>query len=68
MTFTKGDYLWKTNGVSQYNWGDIIYQVIGGISTFAASTTGTVNNVDVTSSHAYMGKYTNVSVEVTTAN
>lgn len=68
MTFTKGAYLWKTNGVTQYSWGNFIYQVIGGISTFGASTTGTVNGVDMTSSRAYMGKYTDVNVSVSTAN
>jgi hypothetical protein len=67
-TFTKNDYLWKTNGVTQYTWGDIIYQIVGGISAFSASTTGTVNGVDISSSRAYMGRYTNVNVMVTTAN
>jgi hypothetical protein len=67
-TFTKNDYLWKTNGVTQYTWGDIIYQIVGGISAFSASTTGTVNDVDISSSRAYIGRYTNVNIMVTTAN
>jgi hypothetical protein len=68
VTFTKNDYLWKTNGVTRYNWGDIIYEVIGGISTFSAAATGTVHGVDVSATNAYMGKYNDVSVTVSTAN
>lgn len=67
-TFTKGDYLWKTNGVTQYTWGDILYQVIGGVSTFSATATCTVNGVDISSPRAYMGKYTDVNIIVSTAN
>lgn len=73
-TFTKNDYLWKTNGVTQYQWGDIIYQIIGGISAFSATATGTVTssngtvNTDISSSRAYLGKYTDVSIQVSTAN
>jgi len=68
VTFTKNDYLWKTNGVTQYVWGDIIYQIIGGVSTFSAAATGTVRGVDISTPRAYMGKFTDVSVTVTTAN
>jgi hypothetical protein len=67
-TFTKNDYLWKTNGVTQYNWGDILYQVIGGVSTFSAAATGAVNDVDISSPRAYMGKYNDVNIIVSTAN
>jgi hypothetical protein len=72
MTFTKQDYLWKTNGVTQYSYGDISYQLIGGISTFSAAASGTVEtggvdtNIDAT--NATMGKYTDVSITVSTAN
>lgn len=67
VTFNKGDYLWKTNGVRQYTWGNTIRQYVGGISTFSASTVGTVNGVVVDSNRAYIGRYTNVTVIVSTA-
>jgi len=67
-TFTKSDYLWKTNGVTQYTWDGIIYQIIGGISAFSASVTGTVNGVDISTPRAYLGKYTDVDVTVSTVN
>lgn len=66
-TFSKNDYLWKTNGVTQYKWGDIIYQIVGGVSTFSAAATGYVNGVDISSTRAYMGKYNNVNIIVSTA-
>jgi hypothetical protein len=68
VTFTQGDYLWKTNGVQQYQWGDLIYQIVGGIVTFSAQSAGTVRGVDVGSANAAMGKYNNVSIQVSTAN
>jgi hypothetical protein len=71
-TFTKDDYLWKTNGVTQYKYNDIIYQLIGYISAFSGTVTGTVSNASgntvIDSSKAYLGKYTDVTVEVSTAN
>jgi hypothetical protein len=67
-TFTKSDYLWKTNGVIQYTWDGIIYQIIGGISAFSASVTGTVNDTDISTPRAYLGKYTDVDVTVSTVN
>jgi hypothetical protein len=68
VTFDKVDRLWKTNGVRQYQWGDLIYQIVGGITTFSAQSTGTVRGVNVDSTRAYMGQYNNVSVQVNTAN
>jgi hypothetical protein len=68
VTFNKKDYLWKTNGVSQYKWGDIIYQLVGGIVTFSADATGSVLGISVDSGRAYMGKYNNVTIQVSTAN
>ena len=68
MTFTKADYLWKTNGVTQYTYGDITYQLIGGISTFSAAASGTVRGVEINATNAYMGKYTDVSITVSTGN
>ncbi len=68
VSFTKSDYLWKTNGVTQYTWDGIIYQIIGGVSTFSASVTGTVNDTDISTSRAYLGKYTDVDVTVSTVN
>jgi hypothetical protein len=68
VTFTKNDFLWKTNGVRQYQWGDLIYQIVGGINTFSAQSSGTVRGVVVDASNAYMGKYTDVSIQVSTAN
>lgn len=67
VTFNKGDYLWKTNGVRQYTWGNTIRQYVGGISTFSASTIGTVNGVVIDSTRAYIGKYNNVTIIVSTA-
>jgi hypothetical protein len=71
-TFTKNDYLWKTNGVSQYTYGDLIYTIIGGIETYSATSTGTVTHsagtIDISSTRAYLGKYTDVTVSVSTAN
>ena len=72
-TFTKVDYLWKTNGVTQYTFGDLIYEYIGGISAYSATVTGTVTNsigtvnADISTPRAYLGKYTNVTVKVSTA-
>lgn len=68
ITFNKVDYLWKTNGVRHYTWGDTIRQYVGGISTFSASATGTVKGVSVDSTRAYMGKYNNVTIIVSTVN
>jgi hypothetical protein len=68
VTFNKADYLWKTNGVSHYTWGDTIRQYVGGISTFSASATGTIKGVSIDSTRAYMGKYNNVAVVVSTVN
>jgi len=73
-TFTKVDYLWKTNGVTQYTYGDIIQTIVGGVQTYSATSTGTVTNstgtvnADLSSTRAYLGKYTDVTVSVSTAN
>lgn len=73
-TFTKNDYLWKTNGVTRYGYGDLMWEIIGGIVTYSATSTGTVTsmggtvNSDLGSTRAYMGKYTDVTVNVSTAN
>ncbi len=72
MTFTKQDYLWKTNGATQYKYGDVIYEIIGGISTFSAAASGTVVanglTTNINANNAYMGKYTDVTIAVSTAN
>lgn len=65
-SFTKNDYLWKTNGETQYTYGDIIYQIIGGVSAFSASVTGTVNDIDISTTRGYLGKFTDVTVVVST--
>lgn len=67
-TFTKSDYLWKTNGVTQYTWDGILYQIIGGIEAFSASVTGTVNDTDISTTRAYLGKYTDVDITVSTGS
>jgi hypothetical protein len=68
VTFSKEAYLWKTNGVTRYSYGDILYQIIGGISTFSAAAQGTIRGVAIDTTTAYEGKYTDVSITVSTAN
>lgn len=67
VTFTKGDYLWKTNGVTRYTYDDIIYEIIGGVSTFSAAAQGTVRGVAIDTTRAYEGLYNDVSITVSTA-
>lgn len=73
-TFNKVDFLWKTNGVTQYTFGNIIEQIIGGVVTYSATSSGNVStisgtvDVGISSTRAYLGKYTDVSITVSTTN
>lgn len=56
---------WIDNGVTQSNYGDFIYRVVGSRTTRFASSEGTVNGVPANSSRAFMVKGTDVTVDVT---
>ena len=65
VTFTKGNFLWRTNGSTTFDWAPLTNTIIGGVTTFSADVSGFVKGVDMVGAlHPAMGKYTNVKVAV----
>jgi triacylglycerol esterase/lipase EstA (alpha/beta hydrolase family) len=56
-----------TEGSSQYNWDGVIMQVAGPTQVHNADATGYVNGVSLDGARAAVGKYTNVSIMIETA-
>ena len=55
-----------TDGSSHYNWGNVIFQVAGPTQVRRSNVTGYINGILVDGAQAFVGKYTNVTIEVVT--
>jgi hypothetical protein len=69
VTFTKGSFLWRTDGSLVQDWAPLTNTVNGGITAFSAEVSGYVKGVDmIGASRPAMGKYANVEVVVEVAD
>lgn len=59
-------YGFITDGSSHYTWDNIIVQVAGPTQVHGATATGFINGVSLDGLRAFIGKYTNVSMEIVT--
>ena len=57
---------WIDNGVIQYDWDGVIYREAGARQVRFSSATGSVHGVPLDTTRAYMGKYNEVSITVST--
>ena len=57
---------WIDNGTRQYNWGNVIYREAGSRQVRFSSSTGSIHGIPVNNSRAFMGKYNEVTISITT--
>jgi len=57
---------WIDNGVRQYDWNGVIYREAGARQVRFSSATGSVHGVPIDTTRAFMGKYNDVSITVST--
>ncbi len=58
---------WIDNGVIKYEWNNLIYREVGARQVRFSSSTGYVNGIPVDGNRAFMGKYNEVTISVTTS-
>lgn len=61
-------YGFITDGSLHYTWDNIIVQVAGPTQVRSANATGFVNGVSIDGTRAFIGKYTQTSIEIQTGN
>ena len=65
VTFSKGDFLFRTDGNVTFDWAPLVNTITGGITVFDSQVSGFVKGVDMSGAfRPAMGKYTNVKVVV----
>ena len=57
---------WIDNGSRQYDWGNVIYREAGNRQVRFSSSAGSVHGIPVNSNNAFMGKFNEVTISVTT--
>jgi hypothetical protein len=59
---------WIDNGVREYDWNGVIYREVGARQVRFSSATGSVHGIPLNTSRAFMGKFNEVTITVTTGN
>lgn len=57
---------WIDNGVRKYDWDGYIYREAGARQVRFSRSTGTVNGISVNNDRAFMGKYNEVTISIST--